>query len=144
MVFTRHQLRAARALLALNQEALAVIAEVGITTIRKYENGHEVEPGTVRKLLEAVEAEGAVIVPEGTLIDGEASGAGVALRPAATLPRHTRARLAEVDTVGGVPTSVGRGRGKRLRTSDDRRPVRGGTRKPGAVDPGPPTADGDE
>lgn len=93
VIMTRHQLRAARALLVLQQEMLARKAGVGITTLRLFENGNAVGPKIVARLQAAVVAEGAVLVAEGAAVDGAASGEGVVLLPREELPRETRERI---------------------------------------------------
>lgn len=116
---TRHQLRAARALLVLGQEVLAAKAGVGVATIRRFENGVDVAASTVDALRDALETEGAVLVPSGTVVAGREVGGGVLMRREAELPDHTRERLAALDltpveaAAKFSPGRVGRGRRKR-------------------------------
>lgn len=94
---SRHQLRAARALLLLRQELLADLADVGVASIRRFENGRDVDERVVEALRLALEAEGAVLVQPGTELGGRRVGIGVVLRPDQELPASTRERLAALD-----------------------------------------------
>ena len=94
---THHQLRAARALLVLQQEVLAKLANVGITSLRRFENGNGVGQAIVDALEAAIEQEGAILVASGTTVDGVPSGGGVVLRLDADLPEGTLARIAALN-----------------------------------------------
>lgn len=94
---SRHQLRAARALLLLRQEVLAELAHVGVASIRRFENGIDITSDVVEALRVALEAEGVILLAPGTTVDGFGIGLGVALQPEAKLPVSTRTRLAAID-----------------------------------------------
>ena len=93
MSLTRDQLRAARALLHLQQDVLADMARVGVATIRRFEGGRDISHLHIEALERAVVEAGAV------LIDGMAGKVvgcgmtGVLLRPEGELPVGTRARI---------------------------------------------------
>lgn len=93
---SRHQLRAARALVLLRQEALADLAGVGVATIRRFENGSDISRENLAALRAAIEAEGAVLVDAG-IVEGRQVGLGVFLPPTADLPASTRVRLEALD-----------------------------------------------
>ena len=68
MEITRDQIRAARALLRLDQAELARRAQVSIITIRRLEGtqgGERVTPGILAAVREALEQAGAEFIPEG-------------------------------------------------------------------------------
>ena len=88
---TRHQLRAARTLLVLQQEVLAKEAEVGITALRRFENGNDIAQGALEALQRVVEAQGVILIAPGTEVGGVTTGEGVVLK--AQLPGDTQARL---------------------------------------------------
>ncbi|MFC1672740.1 multiprotein-bridging factor 1 family protein [Pseudomonadota bacterium] len=68
------QCRAARALLQWSQQELAVRANLGVVTVRKFENQKSTpHPGTVELLSKAFEAAGVAF------IDGGGQGPGVRL-----------------------------------------------------------------
>ncbi len=140
---SRHQLRAARALLLLRQELLADLADVGVASIRRFENGRDVDEQVVEALRIALEAEGAVLVHPGSAIGGRRVGFGVALRPDRDLPASTRERLAALDATPEQAEGLSRSRvgrpGKRARiryppdpgSATGRRRDRLGTEEPG-------------
>ncbi|RYB04463.1 helix-turn-helix transcriptional regulator [Lichenibacterium ramalinae] len=82
------QLRAARLILNMTQGDLAVAAEVSRATINRYESGVPVGAGQVRLMRFAIEAAGAVFIPDGTTVDGVVVFGGVGMRspPAAARP----------------------------------------------------------
>jgi transcriptional regulator with XRE-family HTH domain len=68
MEITPEQIRAARALLRLDQSALAARARVSVLTIRRIESGSEsgrVAPATVAGVVSALEKAGAEFIPDG-------------------------------------------------------------------------------
>ena len=68
MEITPEQIRAARALLRLEQAELADRAHVSVVTIRRLEGGQgneRVAPGTVAGVREALEQAGAEFIPGG-------------------------------------------------------------------------------
>ena len=79
MAITGNQIRAARALIGMDQQALADKAAIGINTVRNMEGaGSErinVRTGTLDAVIDALKAAGVVIVDEG-MQDG---GPGVRL-----------------------------------------------------------------
>jgi transcriptional regulator with XRE-family HTH domain len=75
------QLRAARALLGLDQKALAELAGLSVPTIQRMEASEDVIRGNVdslMKLISALNASGIVLLGEGTASDG--GGRGVRLK----------------------------------------------------------------
>ncbi len=116
---TPQQLRAARALLFLQQEMLAHEAKIGITTLRLFENGNRVGQDIVDRLRLAIEEQGAVLVQAGTVVDGVATGGGVLLKNRNTLPKETEERLKsfEMNSSDAAPSSSkASGVGRRART----------------------------
>lgn len=93
MSLTRDQLRAARALLHLQQDVLADMARVGVATIRRFEGGRDIGHLHVDALRRAVVEAGAVLVDGGTEM-ALGGMTGVLLRPEGQLPEETRARIA--------------------------------------------------
>lgn len=80
-MITGRQLKAARALLNMDQRTLAEISEVSLATIRRM----EASPGTVRsnvdtlvKIVEALDREGVLLIAEGA--DSFEGGRGVRLK----------------------------------------------------------------
>lgn len=68
MEITPEQVRAARALLRLDQTALAARAHVSVLTVRRIESGSEsgrVAPGTVAGVVTALEDAGVEFIPDG-------------------------------------------------------------------------------
>lgn len=98
MSLTRDQLRAARALLHLNQIELAELARLGSATVRRYESGHNIDAPTLDALRRALEGAGALLIDGGTSVGGATVGIGVALFADAELPETTRRRIAEANT----------------------------------------------
>lgn len=77
---TPTQLRLARMLLDMTQSDLAIAAEVSRATIHRYESGSPIGAGQLRLLKLAIETAGAVVIPDGTVIDGIPVYGGVGLR----------------------------------------------------------------
>lgn len=90
-MITTAQLRAARALLGMDQRALAHAAQLSLPTIQRMEASEDVIRGTVdslMKLVAALEAAGVELIN-----DGETSttgGRGVRLRDSAAVKRARR------------------------------------------------------
>lgn len=105
MSLTRDQLRAARALLHLQQDVLADMARVGVATIRRFEGGRDIGHLHLEALRNAVVGAGAILIDEGTATSVGGGMTGVLLRPADQLPEDTRARIAagRVYTRGALP-----------------------------------------
>jgi len=75
------QLRAARALLGIDQKALAELAGLSVPTIQRMEASEDVIRGNVdslMKLIAALDASGIVLLGEGATSDG--GGRGVRLK----------------------------------------------------------------
>ena len=75
------QLRAARALLGIDQKALAELAGLSIPTIQRMEASEDVIRGNVdslMKLIAALDASGIVLIGDGAASDG--GGRGVRLK----------------------------------------------------------------
>ena len=96
MSMTRDQLRAARILLHLRQEQLALAANLSVATLRRFEGGRLINKLRVKALREAVERAGVVLLTGDANESGQ-TGIGVALLPADRLPAETRRRIAEED-----------------------------------------------
>jgi len=80
-MMTAGQLRAARALLAMDQKTLADLASVSLPTIQRMEASDGVVRGTVETLTKVIEAlNGAGIELIGENAKSEAGGRGVRLR----------------------------------------------------------------
>lgn len=78
MTITAEQLRAARALLKMEQRALADAAEVPVQTLKRYESGSGPLSGNyqnISSIIRILEAAGVVFVA-----DGESSSAGDGVR----------------------------------------------------------------
>lgn len=88
---TRNQLRAARALLVLQQEVLAKEAKVGITALRRFESGNGIAQESLEALQKVIEHQGVILVEPGTSVRGVEAGEGVVLK--VKLPAETQARL---------------------------------------------------
>ena len=87
-LITASQLRAARALLALDQRALAHAAQLSLPTIQRMEGSDGVIRGTVdslMKLVAALEARGVELINAGDA--SSAGGRGVRLREASVVHR---------------------------------------------------------
>ncbi|MFG1374863.1 helix-turn-helix domain-containing protein [Xanthobacter oligotrophicus] len=94
-MITAAQLRAARALLGLDQRALAALSGLSLPTIQRMEASDGVIRGNVDSLMKLVgglEAAGIELIAEGTV--SEAGGRGVRLRAPAPTPAPTPAPLA--------------------------------------------------
>ncbi|WP_024896882.1 helix-turn-helix domain-containing protein [Brucella rhizosphaerae] len=79
MAITAEQLRAARALLKMEQRALAELASVNIQTLKRYEGGSGVLSGNyqnIEALINVLTQAGVQFLEDGQV----ASGAGVALK----------------------------------------------------------------
>ncbi len=80
-MMTAGQLRAARALLAMDQKTLADLASVSLPTIQRMEASDGVVRGTVETLTKVIEAlDGAGVDLIGENAKSEAGGRGVRLR----------------------------------------------------------------
>ena len=78
---TSGQLRAARAILGIDQKALAALADVSLPTIQRMEASDGVVRGTVETLTKVIEAlHGAGVDLIGENARSEAGGRGVRLR----------------------------------------------------------------
>ena len=80
-MITAGQLRAARALLGIDQKALAERSGLSVPTIQRMEASEDVIRGNVdslMKLIGALDASGIVLLGEGTASDG--GGRGVRLK----------------------------------------------------------------
>jgi len=87
-LITAAQLRAARALLGMDQRALAHAAQLSLPTIQRMEASEGVIRGTVdslMKLVAAIEAAGVELINEGDT--SNAGGRGVRLREASAVKR---------------------------------------------------------
>jgi len=86
-MITAAQLRAARALLALDQKALAALCGLSVPTIQRMEASDGVVRGNVdslMKLVTALDAAGIELIGEGAV--SEKGGRGVRLREAGPRP----------------------------------------------------------
>lgn len=86
-MITAAQLRAARALLGLDQKALAGLCGLSVPTIQRMEGSEDVIRGNVdslMKLVSALDAAGIELIGEGTVSDK--GGRGVRLREGARRP----------------------------------------------------------
>lgn len=86
-MITAAQLRAARALLALDQKALAALCGLSVPTIQRMEASDGVVRGNVdslMKLVTALDAAGIELIGEGAV--SERGGRGVRLREAGPRP----------------------------------------------------------
>ena len=87
-MITAAQLRAARALLGIDQKTLASLAGVSLPTIQRMEASQGNVRGivdTLTKVIEALNAAGIELIGENARSDGD--GRGVRLRQARTTPR---------------------------------------------------------
>jgi transcriptional regulator with XRE-family HTH domain len=110
-LITSAQLRAARALLGMDQRALAHTARLSVPTIQRMEASEGVIRGTVdslMKLIAALEAAGVELINEGDT--SPLGGRGVRLREATVLtkqrasvraPSHSSRRAAVLNSRGG-------------------------------------------
>ncbi len=76
---TGDEIRAARALLGIDQCSLAGLAQVSLSTLKRVERGASVGSAMVDDLRRALEREGVVVVPPGTLVMGRPVEGGVVL-----------------------------------------------------------------
>ena len=84
-MITAGQLRAARALIAIDQRELAALAGLAVPTIQRMEASEDVIRGTVdslMKLIAALDAAGIELIGEGAVSHG--GGRGVRLKPRRT------------------------------------------------------------
>lgn len=102
-MITGAQLRAARALLGIDQRALAALSQLSVPTIQRMEGSEGVIRGNVdslMKLVGALDAAGIELIGDG--MPSQGGGRGVRLReavagseaPPGTLPQTARARAA--------------------------------------------------
>jgi predicted transcriptional regulator len=91
-MITAAQMRAARALLGIDQRTLAEMADLSLPTIQRMEGSDGVVRGNVdslMKLVGALQAAGIELIAEGA--PSAVGGRGVRLRvPSAALPRQRR------------------------------------------------------
>jgi transcriptional regulator with XRE-family HTH domain len=90
-MITAGQLRAARALIAIDQRELAALSGLAVPTIQRMEASEDVIRGTVdslMKLVAALDAAGIELIGEGAISHG--GGRGVRLRPGRTDGRPYR------------------------------------------------------
>jgi transcriptional regulator with XRE-family HTH domain len=112
-LITAAQLRAARALLGMDQRALAHAAHLSLPTIQRMEGSEGVIRGTVdslMKLVAAIKAAGVELINEGdtSLIGGR----GVRLQEAAALKRARPAARVLRSVGAKKPNSRGRDRSR--------------------------------
>lgn len=89
IVITAAQLRAARALLGLDQKGLAALSSLSVPTIQRMEGSEGVIRGNVdslMKLVEALSTAGIELIGEGTVSDG--GGRGVRLTARRSAPER--------------------------------------------------------
>ena len=111
-LITAAQLRAARALLGMDQRALAHAARLSVPTIQRMEGIEGVIRGTVdslMKLIAAIQAAGVELINEGDT--SPVGGRGVRLREAHVLTKQRTPARAPART--GRRASVVSGRGRR-------------------------------
>jgi transcriptional regulator with XRE-family HTH domain len=92
-MITAAQLRAARALLGVDQRELAELSALSVPTVQRMEASDGVIRGNVdslMKLIAALEKAGLELIGEGAMSSG--GGRGVRLRAQARPPRLSRAR----------------------------------------------------
>ena len=95
-MITAAQLRAARALLGIDQRELAELADLSVPTIQRMEASEGVVRGTVdslMKLVGALEASGIELIAEGA--PSQAGGRGVRLKERAATGRPLRGKNAK-------------------------------------------------
>jgi len=98
-VITVSQLRAARALLGMDQRTLAHAANLSLPTIQRMEASDDVIRGTVdslMKLVAAIEAAGVELINDGQV--SSTGGRGVRLRESAATKRGRSPARARADT----------------------------------------------
>ncbi|HVJ34824.1 MAG TPA: helix-turn-helix transcriptional regulator [Terriglobia bacterium] len=95
-MITAAQLRAARALLGIDQRELAELADLSVPTIQRMEASEGVVRGTVdslMKLVGALEASGVELIAEGA--PSQAGGRGVRLKERAVAGKPQRGKSAK-------------------------------------------------
>ena len=85
-MITRDQVRAARMLLDMHQPELAILAGIGVATLRRFESGHEIGRLHLDAIERALTEAGVIMIAEGSRVDNRIVGAGVALKRRATSP----------------------------------------------------------
>lgn len=78
MPISVEQSRAGRALLGWSTNQLAEAARLGLATVRRFETGNPVQPGSVDAMQTALEAAGVIFVSSGEASAG--GGVGARLR----------------------------------------------------------------
>ena len=73
------------------------MAGIGVATVRRFENGRDIDRANLDALRAVLEAEGAILVDAGNVVKGRKVDVGVLLPPRSELPASTRARLAALD-----------------------------------------------
>jgi|SRR5690606_9332728 len=104
-MITSHQMRAARALLGIDQRRLAELADLSVPTIQRMEASHGQVRGvvdTLMKVVNALEASGVELIGENAPSTG--AGRGVRLREPAD-PRA--ASVTEARPAGVMPPRTG-------------------------------------
>jgi transcriptional regulator with XRE-family HTH domain len=102
-VITASQLRAARALLGIDQRQLAELAGVSVPTIQRMEASSHVVRGHVdslMRLLAALEAAGVEVINEGAV--SEDGGRGVRLKTQTHIALSRRRRSKQSETMRGI------------------------------------------
>lgn len=102
-MITAHQLRAARALLGIDQRQLAELAGVSVPTIQRMEGSSQVVRGnvdTLMRLLAALEAAGVEVINEGAA--SEDGGRGVRLKRQAHVGPFRRKSSKRSGAVRGI------------------------------------------
>ncbi len=110
-MITAAQLRAARALLDMDQRALAHAAQLSLPTIQRMEASEGVIRGTVdslMKLVAAIQASGVELINEGDASGG--GGRGVRLREAGAVRRARPPARNQRPAAGRASASKRRGR----------------------------------
>jgi len=110
-LITAAQLRAARALLGMDQRALAHAAQLSLPTIQRMEASEGVIRGTVdslMKLVAALEAGGVELINEGDM--SSMGGRGVRLREAGVVKRARVPARVRGQGARRAATLTGRGR----------------------------------
>jgi len=105
-VITAAQLRAARALLGIDQRQLAELAGISVPTIQRMEASADVVRGNVdslMRLLEALDTAGIAVINEGAV--SEDGGRGVRLKATASIGPFQR-KVSQLP--GTVPAPRGR------------------------------------
>ena len=96
-MITAAQLRAARALLGIDQRRLAALAELSVPTIQRMEASDGVIRGNVdslMKLIAALDAAGLALIGEGAVSEG--GGRGVRLKAPSTDAPSARDKVAAI------------------------------------------------